>query len=309
MPGMQMSDYLRKYLADEDESIRAICNDPDCDGKMIMWMHNKTRITEQDLAREYTEDEVRELCLRTKIKVKMTLYNCLWDAKKRFDAKKRLENKPEKFINGMYLKAVRKKMVEPYPEGYIANHRDVIRAQTKKLNNHRLDRWHGKKSNMESAPDWESSENLDSQGMQESEDTFGSTYDSDDKEEESPQKAPANPNPVAEPSVATAPADQEESLAEALEMSSESGLCGIGDQEDQQQQQQQSQPASHPQNVDFPATQMDESWVRFGAQINSESMSIGESINSEDYPSTQNSEMDYLTFNTQVTASTQESAK
>jgi len=37
-----MSDYLRKYLADEDESIRAICNDPDCDGKMIMWMHNKT---------------------------------------------------------------------------------------------------------------------------------------------------------------------------------------------------------------------------------------------------------------------------
>ncbi|XP_037731913.1 telomere-binding protein cav [Drosophila subpulchrella] len=305
MPGMEMSDYLRKFLADEDESIREICKDPECDGKMIMWMHNKTRITEQDLAREYTADEVRELCLRTKIRVNMTLYNCLWDAKKRFDAKNRLENKSEKFINGMYLKAVRKKMVGPYPKDYIANHRDVVRAQTKKLNNHRLDRWHGKKSNMESAPDWESPENLDSPVIQGSEDTFGSTFDSDDKEEESPQKAPAMPNAVAEPSVAAAPADQDESLEEALELSS---VSGIGDQEGEKDQQQ-PQPASHLQDVNCPATQMDESWVRFGVQINSESMSIGESIDSEDYPSTQNSEPDYQTFNTQVTASTQESAK
>ncbi|XP_016952415.1 telomere-binding protein cav [Drosophila biarmipes] len=308
MPEMEMSEYLRKYLEDEDESIRALCNDPDCNAKRIMWMHNKTRITEQDLAREYSAEEVRELCLKTKLKVKMTLYNCLWDAKKRFDAKKRLENKPDKFINGMYLKAVRKKMVQPYPEDFIANQRDVARAQTKKLNNHRLDRWHGKKSSMESAPDWESLEDLDGPEIRESEDTFGSTFDSDDKEEES-QKASITEPPIKDvledQKVALVQEDEEEDLEKALELSSESELSGIGDQHEDLPQQQ----ACQPQNVDCPATQMEESWVRYGAQINSESMSIGESIDLEDYPSTQNSEPDYLTFNTQVTASTQESAK
>lgn len=61
------------------------------------------------MARPYTEDEVKELCLRTKVKVDMTAWNCLWEAKKRFEAKGRFVNKSERFINRMYMKAVRQK--------------------------------------------------------------------------------------------------------------------------------------------------------------------------------------------------------
>ncbi|XP_017009324.2 telomere-binding protein cav [Drosophila takahashii] len=265
---MEMSDYLRAFLAREDESIREMFNGPGA--KMIMWMHNKTRITEEDLARKYTEEEVRELCLRTKVKVKMTSYNCLWDAKKRFDAKKRLENQSSRFINAMYLKAVRKKMVQPYDEEYIANQRDVVRAQTKKLYNHLLDSWHGKTS----APDWDASE--------------AQSLDED----------PQDPLEGADPPNA---GDQED-----LELSSDLDLQGIGDLDEDDELQEQLQLL--PDSPDISATQMNESWVRRGENINSESLSIG-SINTEDFPSTQNSVPDYDLFNTQVTASTQESPK
>ncbi|KAH8363044.1 hypothetical protein KR084_004657, partial [Drosophila pseudotakahashii] len=272
-PEMEMSDYLRAFLAREDESIREMFNGPGA--KMIMWMHNKTRITEEDLARKYTEDEVRELCLRTKVKVNMTSYNCLWDAKKRFDAKKRLENQSYRFINAMYLKAVRKKMVQPYDDEYIANQRDVARAQTKKLYNHLLDSWHGKSS----PPDWDASE------AQSPDDTDGASPD-----ETEGAVAPASPN---EPDQSYAK-DQEEGLGESLELSSDLDLDGIGDEDDELQQEQ------LPDSQDCPSTQMNESWVRRGENINSESLSIG-SINTEDYPSTQNSVPDYDLFNTQVT--------
>ncbi|XP_017084025.1 telomere-binding protein cav [Drosophila eugracilis] len=145
----KMSEYLRNYLAEEDKRVRAICNGEDGDAEMILWMHSKTRITEEDLARTYTEDEVRELCLRTKVKVNMTSWNCLWDAKKRFDKKNRLENRSDTYVNRMFLKAVRRKMVEPYTDEYVANQRDVASAETKKRNNYRLDKWRNQRNALE----------------------------------------------------------------------------------------------------------------------------------------------------------------
>ncbi|XP_062123427.1 telomere-binding protein cav-like [Drosophila sulfurigaster albostrigata] len=71
----------------------------------------------------------------------MTLFNCLWDAKKRFDKKDRLKNRSEVFINKMYIKAVKKKMVIPYEAKEIEKSVHIRRCILKKRNNIRLDRW------------------------------------------------------------------------------------------------------------------------------------------------------------------------
>ncbi|XP_043653577.1 telomere-binding protein cav [Drosophila teissieri] len=318
MPGMQMSSYLRKYLADEDKKIREEFKESDPNNKMILWMHEKTRITEEDLARPYTEDEVRELCLRTKVKVDMTAWNCLWEAKKRFDAKGRFENKSEEFINLMYLKAVRRKMVQPYPEEYVAQRREVAAAETKKDNISRLDRWQKQKSRNQSEP--ESSSAPGAHASQPDSQANEVVQIHDDTNRYSVSPAMARP-------VGTA-----------------SDLSGIGDDEDEQQQQHhphQHQPGFQNEHADCPETQMrcdqadlgrlpngptnsesepdyymfgtqlstsvrptstqeaddqiacpetemNESWVRCD-QINSESMSIGPSIDSDANISFQNS--------------------
>ncbi|EDV53893.1 telomere-binding protein cav [Drosophila erecta] len=265
MSDTQISSFLRKYLADEDRKIRAQFKESDPKNKLILWMHEKTRITEDDLKRPYTKDEVRELCLRTKVKVDMTAWNCLWEAKKRFDAKGRFENKSEKFINRMYMKAVRRKMVQPYPEEYVAQRREVIAAETKKFNISRLDRWQKQKSQNRSAP--ESSSALVGHASQQ---------DSQDNEAVETHEDQANTNRYS--------VSQMEPMARPVVSASD--LSGIGDDEDEQQQQQSEFQTEH---TDCPETQMR------CDQINSGSLPMG-LTNSESAP-------DYYMFGTQLSTS------
>lgn len=99
------------------------------------------KITSEDLSREYSDSDKRKLCLRTKVRVNMTLFNCVWDAKRRLDKKGRLENRSERFVNAMLVKAVAKKMVLPYTEEEIEKCNYIRRCQLKKENNRRLNRW------------------------------------------------------------------------------------------------------------------------------------------------------------------------
>ncbi|XP_034117778.2 telomere-binding protein cav [Drosophila albomicans] len=99
------------------------------------------RVTNEDLSRRYSPEDVRQLCLRTKVRVDMTLFNCVWEAKKRFDKKERLKNHSENFINKMYIKAVKRNMVIPYEPEEIETAVNIRRCILKKRNNLRLDRW------------------------------------------------------------------------------------------------------------------------------------------------------------------------
>jgi len=101
----------------------------------------KIKITAADLSREYSADDVKQLCLRTKVRVNMTLFNCVWDAKKRFDRKGRLSSRSERYVNSMLIKAVSRKMVVPYSAKRISNCNHIRQCQLKKDNNLRLNRW------------------------------------------------------------------------------------------------------------------------------------------------------------------------
>lgn len=79
--------------------------------------------------------DIRELCLRTKVRVNMTRYNCVHDAKRRFLKRGR------HITNSLLVKAVGK-IVEPYTEQEIAVSNHIFQCQLKKDNNFRLDRWH-----------------------------------------------------------------------------------------------------------------------------------------------------------------------
>lgn len=78
--------------------------------------------------------ETKELCLRTKVCVKMTRYNCVYDAKKRF------ERRGRRVTNALLVKAVGR-IVTPYTEQEIAKKNHVYQCELKKENNFRLDRW------------------------------------------------------------------------------------------------------------------------------------------------------------------------
>ncbi|KAH8264368.1 hypothetical protein KR038_007699, partial [Drosophila bunnanda] len=99
------------------------------------------KITVDDMMREYTPEEVRMLCERTKVRVQMNRMNSVWDAKMRFDKKKRLENKSERFVNRMIEKAHMRKMVQPYSDLEREKYKELATCLTKKDNNTRLDRW------------------------------------------------------------------------------------------------------------------------------------------------------------------------
>ncbi|KAL7736200.1 hypothetical protein ACLKA6_003740 [Drosophila palustris] len=109
--------------------------------KRVRELFEPIKITPDDLNREYSPTDVKQLCLRTKVRVDMTLFNCLWEARKRFDNKGRLANKSERAVNGMYMKAVRRKMVRPYSAERIAECNHIRQCELKKENNARLDRW------------------------------------------------------------------------------------------------------------------------------------------------------------------------
>ncbi|EDX14188.1 telomere-binding protein cav [Drosophila simulans] len=272
MSGTQMSAFLRQYLADEDKKIRAQFKESDPNNKLILWMHEKTRITEEDLARPYTEDEVKELCLRTKVKVDMTAWNCLWEAKKRFEAKGRFVNKSERFINRMYMKAVRKKMVQPYPEEFVAQRREVVAAETKKHNISRLDRWRRKKTQNLSA--------------QESSPARGAHASFIDAMQTNEVQVNANLSSVSQVNF------QVEAMARPAVSSSD--LSGIGDDEDEHQQSE-----FQDEHINCPETAINENSVRCDP-INSGRMRTG-CINSQGNNNTE-SDPDYYMFGTQLSS-------
>ncbi|KAL7729241.1 hypothetical protein ACLKA6_009697 [Drosophila palustris] len=137
-----LSQILIKYQREEEEKILKITEGLDEEGKKrVKELYEPLKITSDDLSREYSPTDVKQLCLRTKVRVDMTLFNCLWEAKKRFDKKGRLTNRSERTVNAMYKKAVQKKMVVPYSAKEIAQCNHIRQCQLKKENNARLDRW------------------------------------------------------------------------------------------------------------------------------------------------------------------------
>ncbi|KAH8312703.1 hypothetical protein KR044_012327 [Drosophila immigrans] len=137
-----LSETLIKYQNDFAADIKIIADKAEEPEKaFIDGLCASETVTNEDLSRIYTESEVRQLCLRTKLRVNMTLFNCLWEAKKRFDEKGRLDNRSERFINAMYIKAVKRGMVIPYEEEEISRCVHIQRCKLKKRNNCRLDHW------------------------------------------------------------------------------------------------------------------------------------------------------------------------
>ncbi|XP_052842785.1 telomere-binding protein cav-like [Drosophila gunungcola] len=108
--------------------------------KRLLDMYEKTKVTPEDLTRIYSAEDIRMLCQRTKVKVNMTIKNCLWDAKKYLD-KMRRANRSETYISRKIGKAVLKKKIIPYSETEVASYSHIVRCETKKENNFRLDRW------------------------------------------------------------------------------------------------------------------------------------------------------------------------
>ncbi|KAH8358804.1 hypothetical protein KR093_002540 [Drosophila rubida] len=137
-----LSQALVQYQNDFDADIRNIADGlEEPEKSYVQGLSSLQKVTSEDLSRTYSASDVRQLCLRTKVRVNMTLFNCLWDAKKRFDKKGRLQNRSERFINAMYVKAVKNKMVFPYESEEIARCLHIRRCQLKRRNNFRLDRW------------------------------------------------------------------------------------------------------------------------------------------------------------------------
>ncbi|KAH8382353.1 hypothetical protein KR009_002992 [Drosophila setifemur] len=132
-------DYLLQLQAEEEQ--RVLESATDSERKLIREIYEIINVTEEDLRRPFSQEDVRNLCLRTNVRVNMNHVNCLWDAKMRFDKKGRLDNRSEAYANAMYVKAVRRQMVEPYTDEEVSQYSYIARCNAKKANNLRLDRW------------------------------------------------------------------------------------------------------------------------------------------------------------------------
>ncbi|EDW77853.1 uncharacterized protein Dwil_GK24325 [Drosophila willistoni] len=130
---------LRLHQEEEESLILSKATDDNLE--FVRHIIEKTKVTEEDLRREYTPEEERQLCLRTKVRVNMAYVNCVYDAKKRLDAKGSLTNKSYRFVNAMLIKAIKRHMVVPYPDDVVARHQYINHCELKKDNNLRLDRW------------------------------------------------------------------------------------------------------------------------------------------------------------------------
>ncbi|XP_068155234.1 telomere-binding protein cav-like [Drosophila tropicalis] len=111
------------------------------DQELALYMFERTKVTIEDLKRQYNANEVRELCLRTKLQVNMTHLNCVHDAKKRLEAKGRLANRSNRLIDAMLTKAVNRRMVTPYSDEVVAKYKYINLCEFKKDNNVRLTIW------------------------------------------------------------------------------------------------------------------------------------------------------------------------
>ncbi|XP_034665900.1 telomere-binding protein cav-like [Drosophila subobscura] len=275
-----LPDYLEKFQAEDEERVMSMFDESEKELALKWYQHCK--ITPADLQRKYSAEELRELCLRTKVRVRMREHNCLWDAKERLG--RRLDNRSESFINRMLIKSVVRKMVEPYTDEEVARHNLVKRSWLKKRNIMRLEVW---KRERESQSDTFSGPSLVG---------IASQVDS----------APAllelgteQPEPEVDIFASSVVEDTGEDSVrpDALD---DSQLWGIGHDGDTVSLPPESQSQ---QNSSVPiASQMD--WVDAALQINSEGMSLVNSSLSQPILSE-----DYNEFGTQVAvASTQEDA-
>ncbi|XP_020813394.1 telomere-binding protein cav isoform X2 [Drosophila serrata] len=310
----------------------------DSDREDVMSMYHKSKITVDDMMREYTPEEVRMLCERTKLRVQMYRMNSVWDAKKRFDKKKRLENKSERFVNRMLVKAHNRKMVTPYSDLERDKYKELAACHTKKDNNVRLDRWQRQRLK---ALDRFSKEppapvNVLSNSSSESEPEAEMATQSPISSSE-PAPAPVNvsinnsselkheaemltQSPIGSFEPAPAPLEsQSQSQSDETTMNdfiqpvippparkalpdqdSDQNLWGIGDLDEMEESEDKGGPPAA-----VAETQMDIfDWKAAAQHINSESLSMQSIV------CTQNTEPDYDTFGTQVVAaSTQDTVE
>ncbi|BFF90808.1 telomere-binding protein cav-like [Drosophila madeirensis] len=284
-----LPDYLAKFMAEDEERVMSMFDESEKELALILY--EPCKITPADLQREYSAEELRELCLRTKVRVNMRELNCLWDAKERLG--RRLDNRSESYINRMLIKSVVRKMVEPYTDEEVARHNLVKRSWLKKRNIMRLEGW---KRERESQSDTISGTSLlDNSSQLDSTSLF---------ELESQQSEPL-PETFAQRMPVSVVEDTVEPCLPAqfgdLEMhapGSEREMWGIRDEGDTVSLPPESQSQ---QNSSVPIVPgMD--WVQAGLQINSEALSLINSTQSQPILSE-----DYNQFGTQVAvASTQE---
>ncbi|EDV44248.2 uncharacterized protein Dana_GF16116 [Drosophila ananassae] len=134
-----MTPEFADYLERDKQSVMSIA--PDGCKEHYLWIYEKTRITAEELSRPFTREEVEELCRRTKVKVQMYRKNCVFEAKKRFDAKGRFKDASQRYIDKMLIKAVKRKMVTPYSDEEVAKWRSINRSLLKEQNLRRLEIW------------------------------------------------------------------------------------------------------------------------------------------------------------------------
>ncbi|EDW39355.1 GL14051 [Drosophila persimilis] len=111
------------------------------DRELFAAFNAATKITSEDLQREYSSEEVKSLCLRTKVRVKMHYFNSVWDAKLKREKKGRLANKSDSAINAMLVRATKKEKYKPYTATQVTQYNHIAKCELKRKNNLRLDRW------------------------------------------------------------------------------------------------------------------------------------------------------------------------
>lgn len=303
-----LSELLIKYQHAEEAKILSIADELDGDDKELvrklyeplvcttrdlctteyLLFYALQKITSEDLTREYTQDEKRKLCLRTKVRVNMTLFNCVWEAKRRLEKKGRLANRSERFINAMLVKAVAKKMVLPYTPDEIAKCNHIRQCQLKKENNCRLNRWHRESTQATVLPDSnESSSQLPAQMP-------------DQAASSGEQKSSASATALQYPA--------------SLDSQNSASTLGIFTNDPEMWVMEESQETvgkleaeAHTENSSLHEYGPDADWAEAAVQINTESITIGTLDLDVQTPQTQSQPIvsiteDYALFNTQVPA-------
>ncbi|XP_068140103.1 telomere-binding protein cav-like [Drosophila tropicalis] len=136
---LQSWETLRLHQEEEERLILSEAKDDNLE--FVRQIIEKTKVTKEDLRREYTPEEVRQLCLRTKVRVNMTHINCVYDAKKWLVENERITHRSHRFTNAMIIKVLKRGVVLPYPDEIVAEHQYINLCELKKDNNMRLDRW------------------------------------------------------------------------------------------------------------------------------------------------------------------------